>query len=102
MGFNEVVGGESISRLVVGIEDFTKNSPIQAYHASLWQEKSGELVEMTRGFNDLVRDLQLNTPIGAGDFYPNRTPWRGDARVFQLPDGSAGVLIERLGKFYKL
>lgn len=100
--FNEIVGGESISRLVVGLEDYTKNTPIQAYHASLWQEKSGALVEMTLGFNDLVRDLQLNDPISAGDFFPGRTPWRGDARAFQLPDKSAGVFIERLGRFYKL
>ena len=93
--FNESIEvdgiGVNAARLIVGLEEYAENEPTPAYFAKLYKEVGGELVELTEGFTNLVQDaLGLDAPE------------RGDPRLFQLPDGSAAVLIERTGKFYKL
>jgi hypothetical protein len=90
--FNENIDGTDAARLIIGVENYDDNSAlIQPYIATLYKEVDGDLVELPDGFTNLVEDeLGLDGPE------------RGDPRVFELPDGSAGVLIERTGKFYKL
>lgn len=90
--FNEDINGTNSARLIIGVENYDGNShPIQPYFATLYKDVAGDLVELPAGFTNLVEDeLGLDVPA------------RGDPRVFELPDGSAGVLIERTGKFYKL
>mmetsp|Transcript_18323 Transcript_18323/g.33523 ORF Transcript_18323/g.33523 Transcript_18323/m.33523 type:complete len:547 (-) Transcript_18323:129-1769(-) len=85
------IPGVNAARLIVGLEEYAENEPTPAYFAKLYKEVGGELVELTAGFGNLVQDaLDLEAPSS------------GDPRLFQLPDGSAAVFIERTGKFYKL
>jgi hypothetical protein len=48
------------------------------------------------GFNTFVDRFFDGIPAGKSDKF------RGDARPFKYPDGSAGVFIERTGQFFKL
>lgn len=63
--------------------------PVTGYKLKLY-DSSGNLLN---GVNDLV-----SAELGNSTGFTNR----GDARLFHFPDGTAGVLIERLGFIYKL
>mmetsp|Transcript_11071 Transcript_11071/g.18472 ORF Transcript_11071/g.18472 Transcript_11071/m.18472 type:complete len:121 (-) Transcript_11071:127-489(-) len=77
---------------VAGFEEFD-GSTIEAFLVKIYKDDgAGGLMELKNGFNDLVME-SLNV---------DRESARGDPRFFRYPDGTAGVLIERTGVFYKL
>merc|ERR1712232_612104 len=65
--------------------------PAEPFKLRIFGETGFELIN---GLNDLVVE-ELPEDVVAG------VP-RGDPRMFHFPDGQMGVLIERLGIFYKL
>lgn len=77
---------------IAGFEEYdAETAPTAAFQVKMYKDDgAGGITELENSLNDLV-----------GDFL-NEDPARGDPRFFRFPDGSAGVLIERTGAFYKL
>jgi len=67
------------------LEDYT--GPANGYKIKLYDE---DMMYLENGLNDLV-----DKELGGGAS-------RGDPRMFNYPDGTAGVFIERTGVFYRL
>ena len=64
------------------------NGPVKGHKIKLY-DSEGNYLE--NGVNDLVKE-----ELGEVGYY------RGDPRLFHFSDGTAGVFVERTGKFYKL
>lgn len=79
--------------MIVAVDHLDAEAPLPAYFVKLYKEDNGELVELADGFNTLVAD---SFSIDDGESI------RGDSRLFEYPDGTVGVFIERTGEFYKL
>jgi len=74
--------------LIAATEEYDEEEVAEPFFVKLVDEN---LQEVEGGFNGLT-----------ARFLDQSEPTRGDARLFQFPDGDAGVFIERTGEIYKL